>query len=328
MNHSWNTISRRGIVPIVGAALLSVVAATAWSQDYPDKAISLYAPSAGGSGDWAARVLADGLEKELGQPIVVENRSNVVGIETVAKSDPDGYTLLFYGSGLWMFPLLQPDVATYDTLRDLQPITTVAGSPSILAVNTDSGLETAEELIAFARENPGELAYSAAQVGSAHHRAGELFKRKAGGLDIRYVPYKGSGQAVTAAVSGEVMVTFGTVGLLQPHVDSGRIKMLAVMSNERSVLTPDLPSISEAGVMDAEAASAQVLWAPAGTPDAIIEKVSAAALTFLNSQEAKDTYFTRGLVVSPSAPDEVVDIIMREIDNGKAIADEFNAATN
>ncbi|WP_163271814.1 Bug family tripartite tricarboxylate transporter substrate binding protein [Chelativorans alearense] len=326
MNRNINTWGRRGLIATFAAIALAVAGGAGHAQDYPTKAVQLFAPSAGGSGDWAARVLAEGLEKELGQPFVVENRSNLVGIEAVTKAEPDGYTLLFYGSGLWMFPLLQPDVATYDTLRDLQPITTIAGSPSILAVNTDLGIETVEDLIAYAKESPGKLTYSAGQVGSAHHRAGELFKTRAGDLDIRYIPYKGSGQAITAAVSGEVMVTFGTIGLLQPHVDSGRLEMLAVMANERSPLVPDLRSITEAGVTDAEAASAQVLWAPAGVPQDIVNRLNQAAVNFLNSPEAQKTFRGRGLDAEASTPDEVVAILKSEIERGKKIAEEFNTA--
>jgi tripartite-type tricarboxylate transporter receptor subunit TctC len=319
-----STISGK-IGAVFGAALFALTAIPAVAQDYPTKAVRLYAPSAGGSGDWAARVLAERLEKELGQPFVVENRANLVGIELTTTAEPDGYTLLFYGSGLWMFPLLQPDVAKYDTVTDLIPISSIAGSPSVLAVHNSLGVTTVQELIAKAQAEPGALNYSAGQIGSANHLAGELFKLK-GGVDMTYVPYKGSGDAVTAAVSGEVMVTFGTVDVLKPHFESGILVPLAVMADEPSPLAPEIPTMSSAGVDGATAASKQVLWAPAGVPDSIIATLNAAVVKILADEETRNLYLSRGLEAKASTSDEVLANIEADMERGRAIAEEFKAA--
>lgn len=222
-----------------------------------------------------------------------------------------------------MFPLLQPDVAKYDTLRDLTPVSTIAGSPSVLGVHNSLGVTTVAELIAKARAEPGKLTYAAGQVGSANHLAGELFKAKAGGLDILYVPYKGSGDAVTGAVSGEVNITFGTVDVLKPHFESGILLPLAVMADQPSPLAPDLPTMASAGVEGASAASKQVLWPPAGVPQDILDKLNAAVVRVLDNPETRQLYLTRGLEAASSTPQAVIATIEAEMVRGRRIAEEF-----
>jgi tripartite-type tricarboxylate transporter receptor subunit TctC len=304
---------RRALRVALGATMLVMSGAAGLADDFPSKPIRLYAPSAGGSGDWAARVLASGIEKELGQRVIVENKPNLVGIELTADAKPDGYTLLFYGSGLWMYPLMQPGQAKYDPVKSFQPISLIATSPSIVAVHPSLGVKSVQELLALIKAQPGKINYSAGQVGSANHLAAELFKSMGGGLDMVYVAYKGTGEAITSTVAGETQVAFATVDVAAPFIASGKLIPLAVLSDERSSIVPNLPTVAESGIPGFEASTKQVLWAPAGLPEPVLAKLNAATVQFLNSAEAQKLYGDRGMDTTASSPKQVTEKMTAEL---------------
>jgi tripartite-type tricarboxylate transporter receptor subunit TctC len=189
-------------------------------------------------------------------------------------------------------------------------------------VHPSLGVKSVQELIDLAKAKPGQLNYSAGQVGSANHLAGELFKSMAGGLDMVYVAYKGTGEAVASTVAGETQVAFVTADVAAPHAEAGQLVPLAVLSADRSPLAPGVPTVAESGIPGFEASTKQVLWAPAGLPQPIVEKLNQATLRFLNSPEAQKTYLERGLETTAGSPEQVTEKMTSELAKwGKIISE-------
>jgi tripartite-type tricarboxylate transporter receptor subunit TctC len=291
------------VVWMFSVGLLVLGAGFASSQSYPNKPIRIVTIEAGGGGDLAARLIAQGLSGSLGQQVLVDNRGGgVIAIEIVAKAPPDGYTLLLYGGTLWIGPLLQK--VSWDPVRDFSPITLAVTFPNIVAVHPSMPVKSVKELTALAKARPGELNYGSGSIGASTHLAAELFKSMAG-VNIVRVPYKGGGPATIALVTGEVQLMFATVGLVTPHVKSGRLRALAVTTAQPSALAPGLPTVAASGVPGYESASILGILAPAKTPEGIINRLNQEIVRALHRPEVKERLFSSGVETVGSSPVEL-----------------------
>lgn len=264
------------------------------AQSYPSRPIKLivgYPP--GGSNDVLPRIISPKLAERIGQPVVVENKPGAdaaIASQYVANAAPDGYTLLVGASGQMVYnPALGYDLP-YDPIKDFVPITMIGADPIVFAVNPSVKATTIKELIALAKANPGQLFYSSGAP--PFYVAMETFKRVAG-VDITYVPYKGSAASVTGAVAGEVQVHSGSVGPALSQIRAGKLRALAVTSNKRDPVLPNVPTVRESG-FDFEGGMWTGLYAPAGTPSAIIDKLYSELSVILKSDAIKNQFATMG----------------------------------
>ena len=232
--------------------------------------------AAGGAVGAVARVLATPLSASLGQAVVIDNRGGaggIIGMDAVAKSPPDGYTLLLAHSGLTYMPGLYRKLP-FDPVKDFDGVITAVSGSYVLAVNAEAPFKTVAELIAYAKAHPGQLTYASAGIGSTLHLAAEFFKRAAG-VDILHVPYKGAAQATTDLVGGQVQMMFGPLVAILPLAQAGKLRALAVTSAKRSALAPNVPTMIESGIAGFEVSGWYGLAAPAGTPKAAIARINA-----------------------------------------------------
>jgi tripartite-type tricarboxylate transporter receptor subunit TctC len=278
---------------------LPVMAGPLGAQDakgYPNRPIRFivpYPPS--GGTDIVARILAEPLAAVLGQPIIIDNRGGAagnLGTDLVAKAAPDGYTILFTLSSHTINPKLY-DRLPFDVEKDFVAISLAALIPQILVANPSLPANNVRELIALAKAEPGKLNYASVGTGSPGHIAGELFKLKTG-IDMVHVPYKGGGPAVSDTLSGQVQLLFVSLPAALQHVRAGRLKALAVTSDQRSQAAPDVPTIAESGVPDCIVNSWYGALAPAGTPVAIVAKLQAAMAQVLAQPEVRAKLFQQG----------------------------------
>ena len=287
--------------------LALLFAGQAMAQSYPAKPIRLvvgFAP--GGAADFVARTLQDPMQRALGQPLVIDNKPGAgssIAAEHVAKSPPDGYTVLIASpSSILVNPLLNPQIG-YNALRDLAPVTKVSSSPLVVAVNTGAGVGTLAELIAYAKKNPGKLNFASSGNGSAPHLAAVLFQRVAG-VDIVHVPYKGGAPAVQSVLAGDTQLSFATPPSVLPLVQAGRLKALAVTSRERTPLVPGVPGMAEAGLPDYEISFWYGFFVPTGTPPEAIRKLFDATSQVLKAPETGKTLAREGTETSGSRSPE------------------------
>ncbi|HWH41430.1 MAG TPA: tripartite tricarboxylate transporter substrate binding protein [Usitatibacter sp.] len=284
------------------AALL--VAAVAHAQSvYPDRPIRFIVPFTAGSGtDIIARTVGEAMSRSLGQPIVVENHpgaGGTLGAALVAKSAPDGYTLLIHSAGHVANAAIYPNLP-YDTLRDFAGVTTLASLPNVL-ITSPTKFKTVQDLVDNARQHPGVLNYGSAGNGSATHMNAEIFRMSAG-FDAQHVPYKGTPEAMTETATGRIDFFFAPLSSALPLIKAGRLRALAVGTLQRSPLLPDVPTTTEAGY----AQSDYVFWvgmlAPAATPRPIVERLNAEALKALASPEIKEKLAVLGAEPMPMTP--------------------------
>ena len=278
----------------------------AQAQAYPARAVKIIVPfGAGGSADVYARFVGAKLSEALGQPFVVENRPGggaVVGSDAVAKSAPDGYTLLMMSNTHTVNETLIPK-KPYDLMRDLAPVAGINSQDLLLAVNAAVPANSLKEFIALAKASPGKLNYASSGPGTPYHLAGELFKSMAG-VDIVHVPHKGSDQARAALLGGQVDMMFDAISTIVAHVHSGKLKALATTGKARSAVTPEVPTVSEAGVPGYEATIWLGLMAPAGTPRAVVEKLNAETRKILSAPDVKENWGRQGAVPIPMTPEQ------------------------
>jgi len=308
-----NAFRSAGLVPV---AMLIVGAAAA--QNYPNKSIRLVTVAPGSANDIVARLIAQELRGALGQSVIVDNRGTIAA-EFVARSSPDGYTLLLYGSAVWISPFIQKH-ETGNPLRDLAPITLVASSPNVLVVHPSLPVKSVKELVALAKARPGELNYAAGSLGAAPHLASELFKAMAG-VDIVRVAYKGTGPSLIGLLGGQVEMMFPTAGSVTPHIKSGRLRALAVTSLKPSALAPGLPTMAEF-LPGYESVSLNGMFAPIKTPAAIVNLVNQEVARILNRPDAKERLSGAGMDAVVCSPDEFAATIKSEMAKwGKVIKD-------
>ncbi len=276
--------------------LLLLATSAGHAQDYPTRPVRLVVGlGAGGGSDTVARILTTKLSDMLGQSFVVDNRPSaggVIAIEIVAKSAPDGYTLLAMSPTHVVTPSLRPNVG-YDALRDFAPIVLTVFTPYVLSVRTSVQAVNVKELIALAKAQ--RLTYASSGIGGSNHLTGELFKHMAG-VDMMHVPYKSGSQANSALIAGEVHVSFTAIGGLVPHIKSGRVRALGVTSSKRSTATPDIPTIAESGLPGFEVIGWYGLGAAAKTPRPIVDKLNTAINKAL--PELKERYANIGTEIA------------------------------
>jgi tripartite-type tricarboxylate transporter receptor subunit TctC len=267
-------------------------------DDYPNRTVRIIVPFApGGSTDVVARILADKLGTELKQSFVVENRSGAggnIGADAVAKASPDGYTLLMGTTGVLAINKYLYKEMSFDPERDLVPVSYTSLITNILVVNPQVPAKTVGELVALARAKPGSLTFASSGAGSSTHLSAELFKSMAG-VDILHVPYKGSSQAITDLMGGQVTMLFDNAPSSIPFVEQGKLRALAVTSTKRLPNLPDVPTLDEAGVKGYESLSWSGIMAPAGTPKRVIDKLNAAIEKILRDPDVKQRFASLGV---------------------------------
>jgi tripartite-type tricarboxylate transporter receptor subunit TctC len=286
---------KRLVSVLIAAALLAAGAALA--RDYPLRPIRLVVPFApGGGSDLAGRLLAEGLSEALGQSIVVDNRpgaGSILGCDIVAKSTPDGYTLLL-GNISMAFNAALYRKLPYDAIRDFAPITLVADQPNLLVAHPALPARTLQEFIALAESQPGKLTYGSAGIGAGTHLAMEmlLMARK---LDLVHVPYKGTGPALAALLGNQISVFFSTFASALPHVKAGRLRAYAVTSVSRHALLPEVPTVAESGFPGYQYSTWYGLLAPAGTPRAVLHKLGQNTVAVLEAPKMRERYLSQGM---------------------------------
>lgn len=300
----------------IAFAALASAGVLVHAQDYPTKPVRLvvtYPP--GGGADIMARLIAQKLTVSLGQTFVVENKpgaSGQIAAMSVAKSAPDGYTLMVDASSYAVNPTLYPKLP-YDTQKAFAPITTLALFPNMLVTSPGFPANSARELVAMARAKPGTIAYASSGNGSAQHLSGELFKQQAG-IDLQHIAYKGGGPAMNDVIAGHVPVFFANMASGLGHVKSGKLKALASTGAKRSPNMPDLPTMAEAGVPGYEVYEWNVLVAPAGTPPAIINKLQAEVKKALAEKDVRERLDGLGAEIVAASPAETEKFLNGQIE--------------
>ncbi len=293
----------RFVASMLLAGMMLACAGVGSAQVYPNKPIRVITAGIGGGNDVSARLIAQGLSAGLGQLAIVDNRaSGIVTAEAVAKAAPDGYTVLVYGSTIWITPLLLS--TPYDPVTDFAPITSVASSPHVIVVHPSLPVQSVKDLIALAKAKPGQLNDASLGTGTSTHLAAELFKSMAG-VNIVRIPYKSAATQIADLLGGQVQMTFSTTGAATPHVNSGRLRALAVTSAKPSTLAPGLPTVAASGVPGFESGAFYVMFAPAKTPAAIISRLNQEVVRYLNQAEVKEKFFSAGLEAGASTPEEL-----------------------
>ena len=276
------------------------------AQNYPTRSITLVIPFApGGSTSVVGRGVADKMSELLGEKVVVDNRpgaGGTVGTKAVAKSEPDGYTLVLgYTGTLAIGPSLYKNVG-YDPRKDFAPIGLIGNAPNSLVVNPSFPAKTIAELIAYAKANPGKVNFGSAGAGTASHITGDYFARSAG-ITLVHIPYKGTGPAMTDLLGGHIPMAFAPIPASHANVAAGKLRALAVTSITRSALLPDVPTMIEAGLPGFDASLYYGLAAPAGTPRPVIDKLNKALRDALASDEVKRQLGTDGTEITPGTPE-------------------------
>ena len=291
---------------LAALALLSPAPALAQAAGYPNKAIKLVVPYApGGSADIAARLVTDEWGKALGGSLFIENKGGAggnIGVDMVAKAQPDGYTIGLQTVSLAINPALTAKMP-YDTLKDLAPIGMVASSQHVLVVNNAVPAKNLKELLALLKAKPGQYSYGSAGPGSTFHMSAELFKAVAG-TPIVHIPYRGGGPAMIDTMSGQVAMSFPVLSAAQPHVQAGKLRALGVTGTKRSALMPDVPTIAEAGLPGYTFETWFIVFAPASTPKPIIDKLNATLNQALGTPALKERMAKDGFDPIPSTPEQ------------------------
>ena len=291
-------------------------------QAYPVKPIRFITTGVGGSTDLAARTVAQGLLDSAGWNVVVDNRgSTIVSAEVVSRAAPDGHTLLVSTDGLWRGGYFQK--MPFDPVRDFLPITMVSRSPNILVVHPSLPVKSVKELIALAKAKPKQLNYGAGAIGASTHLASELFNQMAG-VKIVHVPYKSSGLAATAIISGELEVMFGTTGTIWTYVKMGRVRPLAISTAQPSALAPGLPTIAAAGNLPGyESASTAGIFAPAGTSQALVKRLHEEMSKAMLRPEVKERFLNQSIEVVGGTPEEVAAFVKSDMATTARIVKEL-----
>ena len=305
----------RGVrVPAIALAFMCLCTA-ALAQDWPSKPIRMIVPypPAGGT-DIVARTLNEKLAPALGATIVVDNKGGAagnVGTDLAAKSPPDGYTVLFTLSSHTINPKLYPKLP-FDAERDFAAVSLAAMIPQILVAHPSLPVNNVQELVAYAKANPGKLNYASVGIGSPGHIAGELFKLRTG-TSMVHVPYKGGGPAVTDTMGGQVQLLFVSLPAAWQFVKAGKLKALGVTASKRSVAAPEVATMTEQGVADCVVDSWYGAFVPAGTPPAVIARLNAAMVSVLQTPELKEKLLAQGAEAASSSPAEFEAIVRDEL---------------
>ena len=307
------------------AALVTACVAlggAASAQDYPSRPVKIVVPyAAGGGTDALTRFVARGLEPRLGQPVIIENRGGsgtTIGGLAVARSEPDGYTLMMGTSSTFAIaPGLYKKLA-YDPVKDFSPIMLVATVPFVLVVHPSLGVSTLADLVALAKSKPGELVYASAGIGAPHHIYAELLMKMTG-IEMKHVPYRGGGPALNDVVAGHVPIYFADAGPALSLIRSGKIKALGVTTGERVATMPEVPTLNEAGAKGYDANSWQMFAGPANLPSPLIAKLNGAIRAFMLTPEAQQHFTSLGMQPKSGTPEEALAYIRAEVERWTAV---------
>ena len=317
MTQSGHGRGRRTFLAATAGALAAPSLARAQGE-YPSRSITIVVPSpAGGGTDFSARLISDPLSRAFGVPVVVENRpggNDVVGLNAVLQARPDGYTLLMGYCGTMTGRAALGTLGQIDTVRDFAPIGQVSDTPQLFVTHPSVPASTMREFVAHARQRPGEIAYASAGNGSLHHLSAELLKLRTG-IDMLHVPYRGTGETIRDLVAGRVQFYLNSPPPLVPLVHDGRLRPLAVSSNERHPGLPDIPSAAEEGLPDLNMNVWFSLYAPRGTPDGITRVLVARLNEVLADPALRQRAFEAGALVAPLSPEAITARMQREIAN-------------
>ena len=310
--------------------LLFLTAETIQAQAYPSRPVRMVVPlSAGGFADVPARMLAPRLSTALGRPVFVENRpgaGSTIGADSVAKSPPDGHTLLLTGTPHVISPWLYRNLP-YDALKDFAPVAMVATGPYALVVNAQLPVGSVRELIAAARAQPGKIDFASSGNGSAQHLVSALFNSMAG-IDLNHVPYKGSGPAMQDLISGQVKVSFAGIPNVLPHVKAGRLRVLAVTTAKRWPELPEVPTVAQAGVPGYEATLWLNIAVPTGTAPDIVQRLYLETRKALQDPELQASFRSAGVEASVLGPQELAAYIRAEYEKWGKVVRETGATVN
>jgi tripartite-type tricarboxylate transporter receptor subunit TctC len=316
---------------IVSGVLGLLVAASVWGQSYPNRPISMvigFAP--GGGTDTAARIIAKKLGDNLGQSVVVENKPGAGGniaTDYVAKSAPDGYTILLGSVGsLTVAPHIVKKLP-YDPQRDLAPITMAVVFPNVLVVHPSVPAQNLAEFVKLAKEKPGQVTYGSSGIGGAGHLAGELFRIVAK-IDIVHVPYKGGGPAVADLLGGQITSVFATPASGGGHVKAGKLRALATTGAKRTPFLPDVPTIAESGYPGYEATNWYAYVAPAKTPKDILERLNRELVDVLSASDVREQLSNHGLEPMPGTSEELAKYMQREYETWGRVVKEAKITAN
>jgi tripartite-type tricarboxylate transporter receptor subunit TctC len=278
------------------------------AQTWPATHIRIITAGAGGGSDFASRLIAAPLGAALGQQVIVENRG-LLAADIAAKAAPDGYTLLLVGQTLWMLPFMRDNVAS--NVTDFTPVTTATETCNILVVHPAVPVKSVKALIDLARSRPGDINYAISGNGSSVHIAGELFRTMAR-INVARIPYKGASQALTELIAGQTQYMFGVPGSLMPHIKAGRLRALAITGAKATPLMPGLPPVAQT-LPGYEVASRLAIFAPAGTPAAIVQRLNREIVRVLNRPEVKDKFHESQIEVVGDTPEQLAAMIKAEI---------------
>jgi tripartite-type tricarboxylate transporter receptor subunit TctC len=329
LREKTDMLTRRDFLGATAAGLLVAGTGGAASAQsvYPAKPIRLIVPyPPGGSTDIAARVVGEQISQSLGQRFVVDNRPGAggnIGMQLAATSDPDGYTVVVGTTAHAINMTLFKDLS-YDTVKDFEPIALLTEVPLILVVNPAVKAQSVADLIALAKQEPGSLDVASSGNGQSTHLAAELFNAMAG-VKMTHVPYKGSAPAITDVVAGHVQLMFDTVMSALPHVQAGKLRALAVTSAKRAPVVPDVPTIAEAALPGYEAIAWNGLFAPKGTPRAIIDQLNAETVKAVQSHKVKEQFASMGATARPTTPDEFASYVRNEVTKWAKVVNESGA---
>jgi tripartite-type tricarboxylate transporter receptor subunit TctC len=307
---------------VVASAL---VAGGVFAQNYPEKPIKLIVPFAAGAGtDAVARFVAQRLETELKQPVVVENKvgaSGAIGTQEVARAQADGYTLLFIASPFTTVAAATPQTANYDPIKQFTPVALIATGPLVWIANVQAPFSSMREMIAHAKANPGKLSYGSAGAGGVNHLALELFKNRTA-TDILHVPYKGIAPATTDLLGGSIQLLTGTIPAVLPHVKSGKAKALAITGDKRSTLMSDVPTVAESGAAGTEVYNYWGIVAPANTPPAIVNRLNTTVQKLLAQKDVQERLASDGVDLTPGGPERLAQFIANDFNGWKKLVQQ------
>lgn len=316
------------VAAALAAAFVAIAAPASHAQEtYPERPVTLVVPfPPGGTLDVAARLLAAGMEPSLGQPVVVENRPGAggnIGANHVAASEADGYMLVLGALSTHGVNVSLYRDMPFDPVADFEPVSLVARTPNVLVVNPNVEAGTVAEFLGLAEADQEGFMFASGSIGSAGHLAGELLNTAAG-IDTAHIPYQGSAAAMQAVLAGEVEFIFDNLASASSHIDAGAVRALAVTTAERTPFAPDLPTMVESGFEDFDITTWFGVLAPAGTPEAIVERLNSEIRAVLESEKFRDALAAQGAEASPSTPAEFADFIDAEIAKYAAIIEAAN----
>ena len=322
-----SVLSRAIVVAIMGVVLVLPPAALQ-AQSLPAKPLKFIVPfGPGGSGDTLARLIGQHLSERVGQPVVAENRMGAggnIGADVVAKSDPDGTTLLMGANYLAISPNLYTRMS-YDPMKDLAPVTLVGSIPNVLVVNNSVQANTVAELISLAKSKPNDLAYATPGLGTSTHLATELFKQQTG-TEIRHVPYRANPLAMNDVIGGQIQVFFDFVTTGAPQVRGGKVRGLATTGSKRSHVLPELPTMIEAGVRDFDVSTWIAIFVRAGTPRSAIDRLHRDIVAILALPPVKERLGTMGYDIAAVGPDELGAIMKSDTEKWGAVIQKAGIA--